>query len=239
MADAMEGRGGAPRRVKLAPSLLAADFGCLREAADLVAGAGADLLHLDVMDGRFVPNLSMGPQVVEALRPHTDLPLDVHLMVEEPGRFVPDFARAGADLITVHAEACRHLHRVVQQIRALGVRPGVALNPATPVEALRWVVADIDLVLIMTVNPGFSGQKFIAPVIDKVAEVERWRGVSARADLEISVDGGIDVDTAPPAVARGASIVVAGWAVFGSEDIAGAVGRLRRACAAAAAGSRL
>ena len=199
--------------VKIAPSILSADFGCL--ASDIMAAeaGGADYIHVDVMDGHFVPNLTIGPLVVAAARKATRLPLDVHLMIEAPERYLGDFAAAGATILTVHVEACRHLHRTVQQIRQLGVRPGVALNPATPLESVREILPFVDQVLVMTVNPGFGGQEFIATMMDKVS---RLAGSIAAAGLniDIEVDGGIDTGTAPHIVAAGARVLVAGTSIF-------------------------
>jgi ribulose-phosphate 3-epimerase len=213
--------------VKLAPSILSADVARLGEQVDEAVKAGADYIHVDVMDGHFVPNLTFGPQVVEALRLRMGLPLDVHLMVEEPDRVIPDFARAGASIITVHAEACAHLHRTIQQVKETGCRVGVALNPGTPLAALEEVLPELDLVLVMTVNPGFSGQRFIESVVPKVA---RLRRILDEADYraELEVDGGINADTASAVVAAGARVLVAGSAVFNQrESVAEAVKRIR------------
>ena len=215
------------RFVKLAPSILSADVARLGEQVEEAVKAGADYIHVDVMDGHYVPNLTFGPLVVEALRPRTSLPLDVHLMVEEPDAVIPEFARAGASIITVHAEACRHLHRTVQQVKEAGCRVGVALNPATPLAALEEVLPELDLVLVMTVNPGFPGQKFIESVVPKVA---RLRSILDEGGFpaELEVDGGINADTAPRIVAAGARVLVAGSAVFNQrESVAEAVGRIR------------
>ncbi|MBX6378744.1 MAG: ribulose-phosphate 3-epimerase [Clostridia bacterium] len=216
------------RPVKIAPSLIAADFRNLESAVRAAEDAGADLLHLDVMDGHFVPNLTFGPMVVEAVRSLTRLPLDVHLMVDDPERFVPDFARAGADGITVHVEATRHLYRVLQGIRAAGCRAGVAFNPATPLDALDFVEEVLDLVLVLSVNPGFSGQAFLPSALTKLRQLSR-RKEAAKATWVIEVDGGINADTAGPAVTAGAEVLVAGTAVFGQADVAAAVARLRQA----------
>ena len=215
-------------KVKISPSVLSADFGRLGEQVAEVSGAGADYIHLDIMDGHFVPNLTAGPIIVSGVRPWTELPLDVHLMIEDPDRLIPDFAKAGANILTVHPEACRHLHRVIYQIKDLGARAGVSLNPGTPASALEPVIGDVDLVLVMTVNPGFGGQKYIHSVTKKIARVrEMLDEVGSMAELE--VDGGINSETAPIAVEAGARVLVAGSAVFNErESVAGAIGRLRR-----------
>lgn len=214
--------------IKIAPSLLAADMGDLRRAVAQVEVAGADYLHLDVMDGAFVPNISYGPAVIKALRPNSQLFFDVHLMVEEPGRFLSDYAAAGADLLTVHFEACRHLHRVVQQIKALGLKAGVALNPATPPEVLQDILPELDLVLIMSVNPGFGGQSFIPAALGKIARTAAMlRQIGSQADLE--VDGGIYAANADPVLQAGANVLVSGTGVFGQPDWAAAIAGLRSA----------
>lgn len=214
--------------IKIAPSLLAADMGDLRRAVAQVEAAGADYLHLDVMDGAFVPNISYGPAVIKALRPNSQLFFDVHLMVEEPGRFLSDYAAAGADLLTVHFEACRHLHRVVQQIKALGLKAGVALNPATHPEVLQDILPELDLVLIMSVNPGFGGQSFIPAALGKIARTAAMlRQIGSQADLE--VDGGIYAANAGPVMQAGANVLVSGTGVFGQPDWAAAIAGLRSA----------
>ena len=216
--------------MKIAPSILSADFTRLGEQIAACEAAGADWIHIDVMDGQFVPNLTMGPVIVAACRRATRLPLDVHLMIAAPERYLADFAQAGADGLTVHAEACPHLHRTVQQIRELGKRAGVALNPGTPPSAVSEVLAEVELVLAMTVNPGFSGQKFIAAVLPKVRQLREWQAQRALT-YEIEVDGGVDRLTAPQAQAAGASVFVAAQAIFKSgspigEAIAGLRGSL-------------
>jgi len=213
--------------IKIAPSILSADFSRLGEEVQAVAVAGADYIHIDVMDGHFVPNLTIGPLVVAAVRKVTDLPLDVHLMIENPDRYIPDFARAGADLITVHQEAVPHLHRTVQLIKSFGKRAGVSINPATPAASLDVILDDLDLVLVMTVNPGFGGQGFIASGLAKLAalrqEIDR-RGLV----VELEVDGGVKVDNIATIAASGADVFVAGSAVFGSSDYAATILELRR-----------
>jgi ribulose-phosphate 3-epimerase len=212
--------------VKIAPSILSADFGALAEDIARVEGAGVDQLHVDVMDGRFVPNITIGPPVVEAIRKRTRLPLDVHLMIVEPERYLADFVRAGADIVTVHAEASPHLQRALAQVRELGARAGVALNPATSPEALAWVLDDLDLVLVMSVNPGFGGQKFIPAAYAKIRQIRTLLGPRP---VEVSVDGGVKVEHARPLAAHGASVLVAGSAIFGAPDPAAAVKQFREA----------
>ena len=212
--------------VKIAPSILSADFAALGEEIARIEAAGADLLHVDVMDGHFVPNLTVGPPVVEAIRKRTRLPLDVHLMIEAPERLLPAFASAGADLLTVHAEACPHLHRTLQQIRDLGAKAGVALNPSTPPVVLDYVLDALDLVLVMSVNPGFGGQAFIPTSYAKVRQVRTLLGPRP---VDISVDGGVKLEHAGPLVAHGATVLVAGSLIFGAPDPSAAVKRLRDA----------
>ncbi|WP_368634204.1 ribulose-phosphate 3-epimerase [Kurthia gibsonii] len=203
--------------IKIAPSLLAADFAKLGEEVREVEEAGATLLHIDVMDGHFVPNISFGSLVMDAIKPYTNLPLDVHLMIENPDQYIEQFAKAGAEYITVHVEACRHLHRTIQLIRSYGVKPGVVLNPHTPIETIKHVLEDIDLVLLMTVNPGFGGQKFIDSVVPKIAELS-YMIKQRNLDVEIEIDGGITAETIVPCAEAGATIFVAGSAIFGKED---------------------
>ncbi|MBV9734336.1 MAG: ribulose-phosphate 3-epimerase [Acidisphaera sp.] len=219
-----------PRRppVIVAPSLLAADFSRLAEEAKAVEAAGADWLHLDVMDGHFVPNISFGPLVLRALRRHVRLPFDVHLMIAPADPFLDDFAAAGADHITVHVEAGPHLHRSLQRIRGLGKAAGVALNPATPVESVAYVLDAIDLVNVMTVNPGFGGQKFLAGQLPKIAALRRMIDAAGRR-IALEVDGGIDPASARAAVEAGADTLVAGTAIYAAADYAGAIAALRPA----------
>jgi len=215
----------------LAPSILAADFARLGEEVAAVAAAGADVIHVDVMDGHFVPNITIGPAVVAAVRRITDLPLDVHLMIEEPDRYLEEFAAAGADWITVHVEVCRHLHRTVARIKELGRKAGAVLNPATPLASLTEILPDLDLVMLMSVNPGFGGQSFISSSVDKIREL---RAMIARRGLAvgIEVDGGIGPATIGAVAAAGANIFVAGSAVFGQPDYAAVLSQLRQAAAA-------
>ncbi|WP_010269770.1 ribulose-phosphate 3-epimerase [Paenibacillus senegalensis] len=215
----------------IAPSILSADFAKLGTEIQEVETGGADWIHVDVMDGHFVPNLTLGPLIVEAIRPHTRLPLDVHLMIEKPERYITDFARAGADYITVHAEACPHLHRTLGQIRETGAKAGVALNPSTPLSTIRYVLQEADLILIMTVNPGFGGQKFISAMLQKLQELRRMMA-EAGIDARVEVDGGITAETAPLVAEAGANVLVAGSAVFGQDDRAAAISAIRRGRAA-------
>lgn len=200
----------------LSPSILSADYGKLAEEIERIGEAGAQYIHIDVMDGMFVPNITLGAPVVKSLRKYTDRILDVHLMIEEPDRYVEDFAKAGADIITVHAEACRHLDRTVAHIKELGTMAGVAINPATPIEVLRHVIDQVDMVLIMTVNPGYGGQKLIPYTLEKVTELRRILGERG-IKLDIEVDGGITLDNVDQALIAGANIIVAGSAVFSGD----------------------
>ena len=213
--------------IKISPSILSADFGRLGEQVAEASKSGADYIHVDIMDGHFVPNLTIGPIIVSGIRPWTELPLDVHLMIEEPDRLIPDFSKAGANILTVHPEACRHLHRVIYQIKDLGVRAGISLNPGTPASVLEPVISDVDLVLVMTVNPGFGGQKYIHSVTSKIAKVRQMLD-EAGSGAELEVDGGINVETASKAVEAGARVLVAGSAVFNDRDtVAGSIARIR------------
>ena len=218
-----------PGPILIAPSVLSADFARLGEEVRTVDAAGADWIHVDVMDGRFVPNITIGPLVVAAIRKRTRLPLDVHLMIVEPERYVAEFVAAGADMVTVHVEACTHLQRTLAQIRELGARAGVALNPSTPPAALDFVLDELDLVLVMSVNPGFGGQSFIPSAHRKLREVKKLLGTRP---IDVSVDGGVKADLAKSLVEDGASTLVAGSAVFGAADPAAAVRAIRAAATA-------
>ena len=216
-------------KIKIAPSILSADFSRLGEQVLVAEAAGADYIHVDVMDGHFVPNITMGPMVVNAVRQVTGLPLDVHLMIESPERYLAEFCAAGADILTVHVETCPHLHRTVQQIKELGCRAGVTLNPATPVSSLEEILPYVDLVLVLTVNPGFGGQAFIQGMLPKIRRVRAMLDdIGSAAELE--VDGGIGPKTAPSTVHAGADVLVAGSAIFGArEGIEEAIEQIRKA----------
>ena len=219
-------------RIKLAPSILAADFARLGEQVREAEAAGADRLHIDVMDGHFVPNISIGVPVVQSLRAVTSLPLETHLMIEHPDRYLEAFAAAGSDTLIVHFEGNANLHRTVQEIRRLGKRAGVAINPATPAAVLQEILPDLDLVLAMTVNPGFGGQQFIEGTLGKICELASLI-VDREFSCELEVDGGIDAQTAPHAVQAGANVLVAGSSIFGGKlTIAAAMDRLRQSCGA-------
>lgn len=218
--------------IKIAPSILAADFAKLGQEVKEVEAAGAELIHIDVMDGHFVPNISFGAIALEAIRPLSTLPMDVHLMIENPDQYIEQFAKAGADYITVHVEACRHLHRTIQLIRSFGVKPGVVLNPHTPIETIQHILEDVDMVLFMTVNPGFGGQKFIESVVPKVealSNIIKERGLN----IEIEIDGGINAETIVPCAKAGATVFVAGSAIYSKEDRAQALQEIKQAGLAA------
>ena len=215
------------KTVKVAPSILSADFARLGDEVRAIEQAGADAVHVDVMDGRFVPNLTIGPLVVEAVKRVTSLPLDVHLMIVEPEKYIGDFVKAGAAIVTVHQETCPHLHRTLQQIRAAGAKPSVVLNPSTPLVTIEEVLGEVDQVLLMSVNPGFGGQAFIEATVDKVRRLRALLDARGLTKVDIEVDGGINPDTARRVVAAGASVLVAGNAVFKEKDYARAIAALR------------
>ena len=216
----------------IAPSILSADFSQLEKEIHAVEAAGADWIHVDVMDGHFVPNITIGPLVAKAVRRITDLPMDVHLMIENPDRYIEEFVNAGATYITVHPEACYHVHRTVHAIRDAGAKAGVSLNPATPLSAIEWILEDIDLVLIMSVNPGFGGQAFIPQAIDKIIALRTLLD-SRHLDVIIEVDGGVNVDTIASVSKAGADAFVAGSAIFGSDDYHKTIDRFRALIASA------
>ncbi len=213
---------------KIAPSILSADFSKLGEEIKEVEQAGADYIHVDVMDGHFVPNITIGPLIVEAIRPITNLPLDVHLMIENPDQYIDQFADSGADIITVHYEACTHLHRTIMHIKEKGVKAGLVINPATPVELIRPILPELDLLLFMTVNPGFGGQSFIPNVLDQIKQADQWRK-DMQLELEFEVDGGINTETASWCKEAGIDVFVAGSFIFNKTDRQAAIDQLRQA----------
>ncbi|BDI31260.1 ribulose-phosphate 3-epimerase [Capsulimonas corticalis] len=218
--------------IKIAPSILSADFGAFADAVVELSEAKADYIHIDVMDGHFVPVITFGSQLVSAIRPVTSTPFDVHLMIENAERFIPDFVKAGSNMVTVHPESTVHLHRLVHQIKDLGARPSVALNPSTPITAIEWVLSDIDRVLVMTVNPGFGGQAFIPEMLQKIRSLAECRAANGLR-FEIAVDGGVNADTAPLVARAGADVLIAGSAVFHHpEGVGAAMDELRKGAAA-------
>jgi len=213
---------------KIAPSILSADFAKLGEEIKEVEEAGADYIHVDVMDGHFVPNITIGPLVVEAIRPRTDLPLDVHLMIENPDQYIADFAQAGADIISVHVEACKHLHRTIHSIKEHGKKAGLVINPATPIEWVKPIFKELDLLLFMTVNPGFGGQSFIPDVLNKIKQADAWRK-DINSEIEFEVDGGINPITADLCAKAGVDVFVAGSAIFNQPNRASAIAEIQAA----------
>jgi ribulose-phosphate 3-epimerase len=212
--------------VKIAPSILSADFSKLGEEIKDVEAGGADYIHVDVMDGHFVPNITIGPLIIEAIRPITKLPLDVHLMIDNPDHYIEAFAKAGADYITVHVEACRHLHRTIHYIKSFGVKAGVVLNPATPVDFIQHVLSDVDMVLLMSVNPGFGGQAFIPEVLTKIKALKKMIDEKG-LQVEIEIDGGVNEQTAKQCIEAGATVLVAGSAIYNQKDRAKAMAALK------------
>lgn len=212
---------------KIAPSILSADFADLGKEIREVQEGGADYIHVDVMDGHFVPNITIGPLVVGAIRPHTDLPLDVHLMIQNPDVYIPEFIKQGADIISVHQEVCPHLHRTIHLIKELGAKAAVVLNPSTPISTLEHVMQDVDMILLMTVNPGFGGQAFISSMIPKIQELRKTLDERGLTGVEIEVDGGINAETAKLVVEAGANVLVAGNAIYNQPDRKKAIEAIR------------
>ncbi len=213
--------------IKVAPSILSADFSKLGEEIIKIDQAGADMIHIDVMDGHFVPNLTLGAPIVKALRTVTKLPFDIHLMINNPENLIDDFIAAGADIITIHIEAANHLHRLVQKVKSSGVKVAVSLNPATPLNTLEEILPELDMVLLMSVNPGFGGQSFIPATLNKIARLKEMIDAK-KLKIDIQVDGGINLETAPKVIKHGANILVAGSAVYGSNDIKGTIAQLKQ-----------
>lgn len=216
--------------VKIAPSILSADFACLKHDIEIVERGGADILHVDVMDGHFVPNLTLGPPVIKAIKKYTRLPLDVHLMMTNPDAFIEQFAQSGANYLTVHVEVCHHLHRTIHEIKKYGMKAGVSLNPATSLDLLDYILGDVDLILIMSVNPGFGGQQFIPFCLEKIRKLRQKLDLLDLPHVEIEVDGGISPDNIHEIARAGATILVAGSTVFQSPDPAAMVQQLKAAC---------
>lgn len=214
--------------IKIAPSILSADFSSLKEQIRLVEKGGADWLHLDIMDGHFVPNITFGPMVIKAIRSVTKLPLDAHLMIDNPDRYLENFKLAGVDRLTVHVETCPHLHRTIQHIKKLGMQPGVTLNPSTPASSLKEIIPFVDLVLVMTVNPGFGGQKFIRSMIKKIKEISGMINAH-NSSIYLEVDGGVDESNASELVAAGANVLVAGYSIFSKNNIPRSIRNLKKA----------
>lgn len=212
--------------IRIAPSILSADFSNLAVDIKKVEDAGADLLHVDVMDGHFVPNITIGPPVVAALRDKTNMPFDVHLMISEPDKYIGDFVKAGADIISVHAETCLHLNRTIYNIKQQGIKAAVALNPATPLSVLDYVIEELDMILLMTVNPGFGGQSFIGPMLGKIQELKTMVN-DRKLIMDIEVDGGINKDNIKDVINAGANVIVAGSAIYKAKDIKEAINNLR------------
>ncbi|EIJ77614.1 ribulose-phosphate 3-epimerase (plasmid) [Bacillus methanolicus PB1] len=212
--------------IKIAPSILSANFARLEEEIKDVERGGADYIHVDVMDGHFVPNITIGPLIVEAIRPVTNLPLDVHLMIENPDQYIGTFAKAGADILSVHVETCLHLHRTIQYIKSEGIKAGVVLNPHTPISMIEHVIEDVDLVLLMTVNPGFGGQSFIYSVLPKIKQIATIVN-ERKLQVEIEVDGGVNPETAKLCIEAGANVLVAGSAIYNQKDRSQAIARIR------------
>jgi ribulose-phosphate 3-epimerase len=225
--------GAVARPIRIAPSILSADFGRLADQIRAIGEAGSDLIHVDVMDGHFVPNLTIGPMIVEVVRKATTVPLDVHLMIANADLYLDDYAKAGADIIAVHAEACTHLHRTVQRIRGLGKKACVVLNPATPAAAVEVVLGDLAMVLVMSVNPGFGGQGFIDAVLPKISELRRMADARGLADLDIEVDGGIKLDNVAKVAAAGGNVIVSGSGIFGTADYGATIREMRARAIAA------